>query len=58
MAHEMIIAEQHGRVGVIKFNRPERLRAPRRGHAGSPTRRPTFSSADRGGALAAAGTHL
>lgn len=27
MAHEMIIAEQHGRVGVVKFNRPERLNA-------------------------------
>jgi enoyl-CoA hydratase/carnithine racemase len=27
MPHEMIIAEQHGRVGVIKFNRPERLNA-------------------------------
>ena len=25
MDHEMIIAEQHGRVGVIKFNRPDRL---------------------------------
>jgi len=27
MAHEMILTEQHGRVGVIKFNRPERLNA-------------------------------
>ncbi len=27
MPHEMIIAEQHGRVGVIKFNRPEKLNA-------------------------------
>jgi 2-(1,2-epoxy-1,2-dihydrophenyl)acetyl-CoA isomerase len=27
MAHEMIITEQHGRVGVIKFNRPEKLNA-------------------------------
>ena len=27
MDHEMIIAEQHGRVGVIKFNRPDRLNA-------------------------------
>ncbi len=27
MPHEMIIAEQHGRVGVIKFNRPDRLNA-------------------------------
>jgi len=25
MAHEMILTEQHGRVGVIKFNRPDRL---------------------------------
>ena len=27
MPHEMIITEQHGRVGVIKFNRPDRLNA-------------------------------
>ena len=27
MPHEMILTEQHGRVGVIKFNRPERLNA-------------------------------
>ena len=27
MAHEMIITERHGRVGVIKFNRPDRLNA-------------------------------
>ncbi|MCH7699005.1 MAG: enoyl-CoA hydratase/isomerase family protein [Chloroflexi bacterium] len=27
MDHEMIITEQHGRVGVIKFNRPDRLNA-------------------------------
>lgn len=27
MAHEMILTERHGRVGVIKFNRPERLNA-------------------------------
>jgi enoyl-CoA hydratase/carnithine racemase len=27
MAHEMIIAEQRGRVGIITFNRPERLNA-------------------------------
>ena len=25
MPHEMIIAEQHGRVGVVKFNRPDKL---------------------------------
>ncbi len=27
MAHEMILTERHGRVGVIKLNRPERLNA-------------------------------
>ena len=27
MPHEMIITERHGRVGLIKFNRPERLNA-------------------------------
>ncbi len=27
MSHEMIITEQHGRVGVIKFNRPDKLNA-------------------------------
>jgi len=27
MAHEMILTERHGRVGVITFNRPERLNA-------------------------------
>lgn len=27
MAHEMIITEVHGRVGVLKYNRPERLNA-------------------------------
>ena len=27
MPHEMIITEKHGRVGVIKFNRPDRLNA-------------------------------
>lgn len=27
MPHEMILTERHGRVGVIKFNRPEKLNA-------------------------------
>ena len=27
MSHEYIIAEQRGRVGIITFNRPDRLNA-------------------------------
>ena len=27
MAHELILAETRGRVGIIKFNRPEKLNA-------------------------------
>ena len=46
MSHEYIIAEQRGRVGIITFNRPDRLNAmiPEMGIRGP---RPTGGLGDR-----------